>query len=472
MTASKFSPIYDAFPLTAEQREAYLKAACLHFDLPYELGLLSLIPSDTGDGARRLVLYCLKGGADLLRGKRMISVTDLTSVFGDGSIVFTAKGKEEHTGRTEMASGAAYIKNLTGKALEDAIATAQTRAIRRMTLQFVGGGILDESEVGRQATTSVASAVSLAQLSQTPKINSAPGKDVTPVPTQVNDAVPMQVFDAGGPPNIHQNPPKEGASLQTIAQTPNKVEEVCQLKIEEADNIPCDEPKKRRRRRTKAEMDAFRAQPNAVDASRPANEFPTGFPLHEVPSALNSVGVANPNVEEGAGSNGTLESPPLIEKVSVEAAKPVVADAPLSSAAAVTTDAGALRSVAPFPSTEQTILETKWDNNITINENSEGRIEIIPVATLPTTEQLSEFRTRLAHYKQNVLEPAGLVASEGISIHEKIKRYAKSLFPQVADLKLLTVDNWNSLFANIESGVQAGAAQYVQHINTTIGVKE
>lgn len=180
MAKRKFTPIFgDLSKLTPEQQGEYVLAACEHLQVPPELGLVRLSLLDTGDGSRSLLLYVLKGATDLIRDRRKINVESLTPLNGDGYVGFTATGKDS-SGRQEIAVGTVSIKGLSGKAAADCIMTAQTKSLRRMTLQFAGGGFLDETEI-HEKTTNIATAASTLQQIAQPVVTptSAAGKDIT-----------------------------------------------------------------------------------------------------------------------------------------------------------------------------------------------------------------------------------------------------------------------------------------------------
>jgi hypothetical protein len=181
--SKKFVPMYDLSSLTEEQKQNYVLALNEHLGLPPELRLVRLIWDDDGSTSRKQVAYVLKGGTDIIRDNRNINTVSLTNVVVNGAIVFTAAGKDGN-GRHEYAVGAKSIDGLVGKALDDSIMTAQTRATRRMTLQFVGGGVLDESEVNQATTNLNSQSTPLAELALAApqpvvKVNDAPGEDVT-----------------------------------------------------------------------------------------------------------------------------------------------------------------------------------------------------------------------------------------------------------------------------------------------------
>ena len=179
MKKAKFVPLNDLSSLSEEQKLAYYNSVCEYFDVPPELNLLYFDWFDSGDGARKYLLYAAKGFTDMMRGKLGIETDSLDESVSDGVVRYKCKGHDMN-GRHEIAIGASVISGLTGKKLEDAFAKAQTKATRRMTLQFVGAGILDESEkpVNSLSVDISAANLPLAQL-PTVEVNTQKGKDVT-----------------------------------------------------------------------------------------------------------------------------------------------------------------------------------------------------------------------------------------------------------------------------------------------------
>lgn len=142
----KFVPMYGLESLNEQQKQDYYNAACDFLGLPPEMGVLSYHWMDQHDGPKKLILYAKRGATDIIRNNLGISVIGLKKEVGNGEVTWVATGQNKE-GRTEMSSGTKSTEGLRGKALEDAVAWAQTKALRRMTLQFVGAGILDETEV-------------------------------------------------------------------------------------------------------------------------------------------------------------------------------------------------------------------------------------------------------------------------------------------------------------------------------------
>lgn len=146
-----------------EQLEAYKAAvaAVLNVD-PLMLDYI-MMPDPMGFTGTNRVLYAKRGAAEVLRKNMGIDIVSLTPYESNGWLAYTVVAKNRE-GRQEVAVGAAYTQNLTGERVAHAVMTAQTRAVRRVTLQFVTGGILDESEVQNQAQFNNAPAASSAEL--------------------------------------------------------------------------------------------------------------------------------------------------------------------------------------------------------------------------------------------------------------------------------------------------------------------
>ncbi|VVB52919.1 Uncharacterised protein [uncultured archaeon] len=194
---SKFIPIYDLESMTEDQRQDYVRALCEHIGVPPELNLVMLAYLDERDGPSRLVGYIKRGGTEIIRNNRGISTRIISEGKEGGSYKVVAEAVERETGRIEQAIGAKWIDGLTGVAHADGIMTAQTRAMRRATLQFVGAGVLDESEVNPNRTIQTTQKFVIAPAPQpTVAPVSAPGQDVTPVATTTiehKDDAPAEV---------------------------------------------------------------------------------------------------------------------------------------------------------------------------------------------------------------------------------------------------------------------------------------
>lgn len=185
MSKKEFTIVYNLETLDKSALEKYMADLSEWLGLPPGLNGLALRWMDDADGRRKLVAYAHKGTTDILRAAKGIEVTSLTPLnLLPSAVVFQAVGKDR-SGRQEIAIGAATIEGRRGEQLAYAVMTAQTRACRRLTLQFVGGGILDESEVG--VTSDIAAnPASLAELAGPPLV-------VPPPPTSTVSAPPQPI---------------------------------------------------------------------------------------------------------------------------------------------------------------------------------------------------------------------------------------------------------------------------------------
>jgi hypothetical protein len=180
MAKKKFIPILtDLALLKPAEVDQYILDVCEFLQVPPELGLIRVGPMDSGDGARKTVLYVQKGATDIIRDRRGINVDEMTQITAPDIAGWTVKGHDK-SGRTEIAVGTVSTKGLTGKSYADAFMFAQTKACRRLTLQFAGGGFLDESEVTEKTTNLSNATSSLKEIAQ-PKVvpNTEAGKDIT-----------------------------------------------------------------------------------------------------------------------------------------------------------------------------------------------------------------------------------------------------------------------------------------------------
>jgi hypothetical protein len=181
MAKKKFSPITGSLEnLTEDQQKDYVLAVCEFLEVPAELGVVKLTYMDSGDGRRNLVLYVEKGATDIIRDRRGIDVDSMDEANGKGYVGWKVRGHDK-TGRHEMAVGTVSVENLKGKQAADAVMVAQTKALRRMTLAFQGGGFLDSSEINETTRDIGASSLTLAQMGAQPVVlpNAEAGKDIT-----------------------------------------------------------------------------------------------------------------------------------------------------------------------------------------------------------------------------------------------------------------------------------------------------
>lgn len=198
----KFVPTKNLNNFTEDEKQRYYLAACAHFNLPPDLNLLYFDWVDNGEGGRNLVLATTKGATDIIRGRYGVTTIDLHMEERFGCVNFIATGQDAK-GRIERAVGSCSLDGLRGRAVEIAIMTAQTRATKRMTLQFVGGGLLDETEVQEPGPAKA-----------TPPAVKEVAPQIPPVPVYVQAADPM-VTITGDPAKDF---PPEARALPTKAQ--------------------------------------------------------------------------------------------------------------------------------------------------------------------------------------------------------------------------------------------------------------
>lgn len=234
MAKKKFTPILgDLSKLTKEQQEEYVLAACEFLQVPPELGLVGLSLMDTGDGARQLLLYVKRGATDIIRDRLKISVDKLEPSNGDGYVGWIATGSDANK-RQEIAVGAVSIKGISGVAVANAVKTSQTQALRRMTLQFAGGGFLDVTELNEKTTDIVNSSQSLAAIAAQPSVmvNSQAGKDITGQVISQVENVPSQV--SNDTQNMTDEPRKKRRRNTVSLDSPS----VSELSQEELEPLP------------------------------------------------------------------------------------------------------------------------------------------------------------------------------------------------------------------------------------------
>ena len=396
---SKFAVIHDLGPLDDSQRRQYLRDASEFFGLDPDLNALDLIWMDNG-GMRRLVAYARRGTTDILRDIHQINVLSVTMQTGPGFVSFTAVGKNAK-GRQEIAVGAAGTEGLKGDKLGAAVATAQTRATRRLTLQYVGGGLLDESEVSDASTTDINKLnVSLSSIATAPvqpvvAANTEAGKDVTPAPTQVIDAVPAQVNSVALMPNPV---PFSGGNVGSLLSPTESVEPV-----EPA------EPVKRKRRKK-------------IDVP-----FSEEFGTPHVPEIVEAAGIQT------------------------EVQSPVV---PL--AAAVSPNAGIPESPRTLDHIIEELVE-EGKNQPTVRSevmeaaqaSREQNRELHKKLDTPTPEQDKAFRARLRVFTEGVLKEGGM--TDGVMW--RIKKFALNLYPHAlgeGGKMNLTVAEWEAMLGSFE----------------------
>ena len=431
----KFSPILgDLSKLTPEAQNEYVLAICEFLNVPPELGLIGLSWMDTGDGARQLTPYVRKGATDIIRDRRGIDVDSLDEANGPGYVGWKVKGHDS-AGRHEIAVGAVSIDGLKGRAVADAVKTAQTQACRRMTLQFAGGGFLDESEIHEKTSSLSNSAAALELLPRAPAPTVTPnveaGKDITnseSVPKPEQSTVLATDAESSGqdmPPRVNISP------APILEETPKKRgrrhdgDEYC-LVVEEP-KIPQSE-------------NSSTAAPISQTENQIAEEIPKKRGRRRKTVSLDS-----PSTPPSAPEPAVLAVAASLPEQPVEAI--VTAGEPLARP-----EKQAPSAPIAVPVVRETLTEAPSDGG-----------------EIPTKEQEEEFRNRLSKYINEILPPAGFLQSEKCGTrNNKMKLFMKAMFPK-ANLKMISVGQWKYLLTFLDDHAKVGVESLVQLINKQIG---
>lgn len=418
MPKKKFVPMTGLDNLNEEEKHLYYQDACKHFGLPPELNLLEYLwLQDSEHNGKHLVLYCRRGGTDIIRANKGICVDEIKETIADGVVIFTAKGHDS-TGRTDVAVGSASIKGLYGSALSSAVMTAQTRATRRLTLQLVGGGLLDETEVQEHPVITKADAVPVQNIAALPtvQVTATPGKDITE--KQTVDSI--NYYRSGAYPDAtlqaiefleKDQTPVQPESLSDVTSPPLG-QEVAQIQVP-----AIDVPKKRRKNRR------------------------TGIVV------LDQVSPEDIQKEVQAACERIDAMPPLV----FDSMKPEI------TKAADELNRNVAKSVMP--------------EFIAVLMQEEKQLPPPPRKDTPGKEQMKEYEKRLFVYTNDVLPKGKMKGSEGIGgINHKLKAFAKLM---TGEDKNLAVNQWETLFGFLDDKLtELGPEGLVKLINQKLGVKE
>ena len=255
-----------------EQKDQYYLNMCQTAGLDPKLGLLRWMKLDdgTGTGTKRLVLYATKGATNAIRANQGIDIISLTDKVVANAYIVTATAKNANN-RTDVAQGVASIEGKTGRALENAITIAQTRATRRVTLQIAGLDLVDESETTNDGTTTLSGTpdAMFENASQpVPVASSEPGADITAPLRIVTPAPPSPQANAApaAASNVEERLPNPAAGLKLapgnmagpgVARVAAAPVVAANVSVQTQPEAPA--ARLRRKRRTKAEMEAARA---------------------------------------------------------------------------------------------------------------------------------------------------------------------------------------------------------------------
>jgi hypothetical protein len=463
-----FKPMHDLESLTDLQREQHYMDACAHFELPPELRLLEFMWLDASDGKRNLVLYAKKGATDMIRARQGISVISTVPANGPGYVAFIVEGKDIN-GRHEFAVGSASIGELKGQNLANVVMIAHTRGVRRLTLQFVGGGLLDESEVQGVVSDISRSGASLASLATLPAPiqpvstpNAQPGKDITSISLPLTNEAPSisgrlatqsgtgitLTYESGKgftPPLMVAPAPFSSGSI-----IPDAVEQITEtsqplVQIEPAVG-------QKRHRRTKAEMAATRGVISL--------DSPVSAPVENVP--VGEIGV-DPTHHEPV-----VEVPkaPIPDSIPDKVSGTQVAQGPKSGIPTITAPVNEQHSTMTYTGGVGTTVIIPENQRVAaivekVAEQAAVASPIIALAEaaapainldMPTKEETAVWKSKLSPYttQGGILNQGGMTEN----LFGKIRLYTMTLFPDAIVLPskaiMLTNNQWADLLGTFK----------------------
>lgn len=133
----------DISKLTEDQKVQYYKYTCERVGLDYKANPFQFLKLQGKE-----VLYLVRAGAQQLNQLHKVShqITSRELIPDAGIYQVTARASQPD-GRYTESIGAVNIQNLKGDNYANAIMKAETKAKRRATLDLLGLGMLDETEV-------------------------------------------------------------------------------------------------------------------------------------------------------------------------------------------------------------------------------------------------------------------------------------------------------------------------------------
>lgn len=422
-----YSAAKDINLMTEEERSQHYYAVCKSLGLDPVLQLLQykMMEKSDGSGQRHLVLYATKGATDALRMANEISVFKLEQSVVAGAVVFTAYAKNA-AGREDIAVGSAYINGKDGRALENAITTAQTRASRRVTLQMVGCGLLDESEIPDGKTVSLNTApVPLAVLGQpVPESSSAVGKDIT-LPSETKTEYKIQA----APPATIILPAPVGDSVKVVA--PAAVAPAVVVVLPEEKKLP---------------NPAAGLKPVALTTMAAPDGAPPAVPAEQTNA------VAGPTAEQMTTRRKRRTKAEMEAARAADAAQAVVAEAIAQATPAPLV-------VVPASATEPAEV---------VNQPASDPSRTAPIiGTIPDDAQKKAYVDRLAAFRDKCTEN-GMVPSQGMGPGRKVREFCK-IVNRGSELNNLTVEQWENTFRFLTDTVNThGWAEMIKFMEQQI----
>jgi hypothetical protein len=442
---------HDLSKLDAPALAQYLRDVSEFIGLDPDLNALDTIwmQNENGPG-QSLVVYARRGTAEILRNKLGIEVVSLTHDIMDGSMVFTATGKgvgtPEREGRQEIAVGSKYIKGLQGKALDDAIMTASTRALRRLTMQFTTLGLLDESEV-KSTVGDTANPAAGAALAGSPTVipwmpvplapNNSPGKDVTTVPALPAEPVILLNAVPGAKPTMQE---MRGEATRFLAaktaavspavppsspvETPQNTETTsAELRAtsDAIDAAAAVKPKRARKPKNSVSLETSGPEPETV--TKPDLPSPGALALAPI----------NPNTFAPVFTPLTTAVPPAASVVEVPAIP-----AQLGASLAAVVPPAAPVAAAP--------------------------VSVEDFAGKPSVEQMADYRKKVSVFTSQ------LPSSENLGSVQKMRAFITKMSGTAP--QFMTVDQWEETLGWFtEFSARNQIKGLVTYINDTLGVK-
>ncbi len=375
---SKLVIRHDLDQMTLAEQNQYLRDMSEFLGLDPDLNALDLInmPNSNGTGSA-LVPYARRGTCELLRDKHEIQVDEQWENVVDGSYIVKVKGHNKK-GRVEFALGSRNIEGLRGRDRDDAIMTASTRALQRLTMQFTGLGILSESEVVSIHGQPVNPA-SEAKLSGSPMVipqapvNNAPGK-----PAEPKSYEPAGYGIADPPKLIQDIKADTQVGLPNTVSPATPADSMISVELEAAKEADIKADKPARKPRKPKNTVTFDVEPERV--SKASEIVPKA---QETPSQpVVCVDCGKP-LSEHKMINSVRTCPvPLSVSVTAESVLPSAATAPGETPGFVPPNANEVPGFNPA---------------------EHG---------LPTQEQMSEYRTKIATYTTQLTASVGMTATQ------------------------------------------------------------
>jgi hypothetical protein len=467
--AKTLKVIHNLDRLTDQEIAQYLRDVSEYVGLDPDLNAFDVlwIPDEI-TGMKKLVVYARKGTTDILRGMHGIEITSLIQLNIPGTASFQATGKNKG-GRQEIAVGSHSIEGLKAQKLADAVMTAQTRALRRLTLQFVGLGILDETEVSLYLSNIALQAVSQATLAGSPVVmpppqvlpNTTVGKDITERPEKTFEGIQPAVPDFAAQQEAMRQealaqlkgslPKLTKAAVEPVAINtgvpPTGSQSVTSEKPEAApEAAPAKPPRKPR---------APRKPRNTVDIASP------GQPAHVVGETVIDHDKGTVTHKDPEPEYPFTPDPPF----KIEA-KPVQTEMPVGKI-----DANGF--IVPGTAIEFVEAPRLPAQTVKFTQEAIAAAEKISGTTPPAVEETKakEYRERLKVYSNDILPKGGMMPSEGIGgVTMKLRKFA-AIFAGVSDQSKLSNDNWEALFEFLD-GNKDNPKYLVDYIDKAIGVNK